>query len=109
MEGCEHWRLYLFACGKTPSGCCCGKWTLGDKSKEDYCTSEEIRRWWCDSISEMVMEVVSKGSDFRYVLKVEGMELENYESPDILWVHFESQGTNTLEFEYALLSLTFTK
>ena len=55
------------------------------------------------------MEVVSKGSDFRYVLKVEGMELENYESPDILWVHFESQGTNTLEFEYALLSLTFTK
>ena len=30
------------------------------------------------------MEVVSKGSDFRYVLKVEGMELENHERPCIL-------------------------
>lgn len=35
------------------------------------------------SCSEIVLEVVRKGSDFRYILKVEGMELKNHKCNSI--------------------------
>lgn len=35
------------------------------------------------SLSEIVTEVLRKGSDRRYILKVDGMELESHKRSDI--------------------------
>lgn len=54
------------------------------------------------SCSEIVLEVVRKGSDFRYILKVEGMELKNHKRSDLMKSTLESHKTTVLEYEHTL-------